>query len=78
MITGKTQLLEAMIDAYTMEKGTNEFYRYAAGKAIDEEARKAFAQLAEWEHEHMLYIQYLYQSMTEDRETVSFHDFEEK
>lgn len=75
MITGKEGLLQAMIEAYTMEKGTNEFYTEASAKAIDDETKKAFAQLAKWEEEHMQYLQFLYQSIRDERETVSFENF---
>jgi rubrerythrin len=75
MITGKEDLLQAMIEAYVMEKGTNEFYKEASHKAINKVAKDAFGVLAEWEHEHMLYIQFLYQAILESREEVSFDEF---
>jgi rubrerythrin len=78
VITGKEELLQVMIEAFIMEKGTNEFYDEASRKALDGEARKAFRQLAEWEKEHMQYIQFLYQSIRDERETMSFEDFEKK
>ena len=71
----KKGLIEAMIDAYTMEKGTNEFYTRAAANAHEEVARNAFRMLAGWETEHMDYIRYLYQALMEDREQLSFEDF---
>jgi rubrerythrin len=78
MITGKEGLLELMMEAFSMEKGTREFYRKASRVAHEEVARKAFAQLADWEAEHMNYIQYLYQSIMDDREMLSFAEFREK
>jgi rubrerythrin len=78
MITEKSDLLQAMIEAFVMEKGSNEFYVEAADRAREEEARKAFGQLAAWEREHMDYLQFLYQSIRDERETVSFEDFEHK
>ena len=75
MITGREELLQAMIEAYVMEKGTNEFYTQASEKALNAEARKAFGVLAEWEHEHMLYIQFLYQAILDMREEISFEEF---
>lgn len=77
MITEKTELLDAMIEAFIMEKGSNEFYAEASRKAIDAEAKKAFAELAGWEKEHMQYIQFLYQSMRDEREAVSFERFKD-
>lgn len=75
MITGKEELLQAMIDAFIMEKGTSEFYTQASMKVIDSEARRAFGELARWEEEHMRYIQFLYQSISGERETLSFEAF---
>lgn len=78
MITGKEELLQAMIEAFVMEKGTNEFYAQASEKAREEAARKAFGQLAEWEKGHMDYLQFLYQAIRDERETMSFEDFQNK
>lgn len=78
MITGKEELLQVMIEAFIMEKGTNEFYEQASRKAYDEEAKKAFHHLADWEKEHMQYIQFLYQSIRDEREAMSFDEFEKK
>lgn len=75
MITQKTDLLSAMIEAFMMEKGTNEFYKEASARATGQEAKKAFSELAKWEHDHMNYIQFLYQSINEDREMTSFETF---
>lgn len=78
MITGKEELLQAMVEAFIMEKGTNEFYTEASGKANDAGVNMAFTQLAAWELEHMQYIQFLYSSIRDDRETLSFDRFREK
>ena len=56
MITGKEDLLTALIEAYLMEKGTNEFYAHAAEKAVDTAAGKTFGELSRWEEQHMQYI----------------------
>lgn len=74
-MTGKEGLLQAMMEAYVMEVGTNDFYMQAAAKARDEEAKKAFGNLARWEKDHMNYIGFLYQAILEERETKSFDDF---
>ena len=66
-----------MVEAYVMEKGTHEFYATASHTAHDEEAKKAFAQLAGWEEEHMDYIQFLYQAIRDEQEAVSFAKFNE-
>jgi len=78
MITGKEGLLEDMIEAYEMEKGTHEFYLKASEAAHEEAAKNAFRELADWEREHMRYLQFLYQAITEDREFLSFEEFKEK
>jgi rubrerythrin len=76
MLTGKEDLLRALIEAYLMEKGTRIFYSGAAEKADDPEAGKMFQALSDWENSHMDYIQYLYQAIEGDRDIKGFHDFE--
>lgn len=78
MITGKEELLQSLIEAYIMEKGTNDFYRMASEKSLNEAAKKAFASLAEWEARHMEYIQFLYQSIQGDRDISSFEEFKKR
>jgi rubrerythrin len=75
MINGKEDLLQALIEAFLMEKGTEEFYSYASEKSKNSEAKKIFRELAEWEKKHMDYIQYLYQSINGEQELKSFEDF---
>lgn len=77
MVTGKDELLEALIEAFIMEKGTYIFYDTAAAKTVNRDAKEAFLTLAKWEHKHMDYIQFLYQSFVEDRDIVSFEIFKE-
>ncbi len=78
MITGKEDLLSSLVEAYLMEKGTNEFYAFAAEKAADQHARKTFVDLASWEEEHMAFIQYLYQAVTQDLDVQGFGAFMKK
>ncbi|MDP2156792.1 MAG: ferritin family protein [Nitrospirota bacterium] len=78
MITGKEDLLKALIEAYLMEKGTNEFYTHAAEKAADASAKKTFKDLSAWEEKHMEFIQYLYQSLEQYRDMQGFEDFSRK
>lgn len=75
MITGKEDLLQALVEAYIMEKGTREFYADAAAKAAHAEAKNAFDELTRWEARHMAYIQSLYQSVLDDRELEEFRSF---
>ncbi len=78
MITGKEDLLRSLIEAYLMEKGTNEFYKDASEKAAETDARTTFHELADWEEKHMAYIQDLYQSIEFDRDLKGFEDFSRK
>ncbi|MDH4232954.1 MAG: ferritin family protein [Nitrospirota bacterium] len=78
MMTGKEDLLSALIEAYLMEKGTRMFYSDAAAKAVKPGAKKMFAELSDWEESHMNYIQYLYQAIEDDRNIQGFRDFTER
>jgi len=75
MMTGKEDLLQSLIEVFIMEKGTKLFYAEAAGKATTSHVRNIFDELSRWEEKHMDFIQYLYQSVNGDQETMSFHDF---
>jgi len=75
MITGKEDLLQSLIEAFLMEKGTNIFYSEAASKAGAEVARLTFQALAAWEEKHMDYIQFLYQSIQGDLDIAGFEAF---
>jgi rubrerythrin len=77
MLTGKEDLLQALVEAYIMEKGTKEFYTLAASKS-GSAAQKGFEALANWESRHMVYIQSLYQSIIDDRELLEFEAFSRK
>lgn len=78
MMTGKEDLLRALIEAYLMEKGTHMFYSGSAAKAAAPGAKKMFAELSDWEERHMGFIQYLYQAIQGDRDIRGFEDFKEK
>ena len=78
MMTGKEDLLRALIEAYLMEEGTHNFYSGAAEKAVNPEAKKMFAELSDWEERHMNYIQYLYLAIDDDRNIQGFMDFSER
>ena len=78
MMTGKEDLLRALIEAYLMEKGTHIFYSGAAEKAANPDAKKMFAELSEWEERHMDFIQYLYQAIEGDRDIKGFEAFKER
>jgi len=78
MITGKDDLLTVLIEAYLMEKATNEFYTFASEKAINPEAKRAFGDLSCWEEQHMEFVQFLYQSILQDSDIRGFDDFRKK
>lgn len=78
MITGREDLLQSLIEAFLMEKGTREFYSQASEKAADKEARETFSHLSHWEEKHMAFIQFLYQSIQDDRDIRGFDDFSKK
>ncbi|MFO0753748.1 MAG: ferritin family protein [Thermodesulfovibrionales bacterium] len=78
MVTGKEDLLQALVEAFLMEKGTKEFYLYAAKKAAGREAREMFSELSCWEDGHMGYVQYLYRALQDDREMQTFEEFRER
>lgn len=75
MITGKEDLLQALVEAFIMEKGTREFYTLAAEKSSTAGAKSTFEELSRWETQHMAYIQSLYQSILDDRELQEFKQF---
>ncbi len=75
MITGKEDLIGAMLEAYSMEKGTKDFYAFAANHVSSDSAREIFSKLSEWEEDHIHYIEHLYHSFQEDRESLTFEDF---
>lgn len=78
MVTGKEDLLTALVEAYLMEKGTNIFYTHAASKAINPDAQRTFRDLSEWEEKHMAFIQYLYMAVVDDRDMEGFEMFSRK
>lgn len=78
MFTGREELLESLIEAFIMEKGTTLFYKEASKRTSNAESEKMFRHLAEWEEQHMYYIQLLYQSVQGDTDIASFEKFSEK
>ncbi len=78
MINAKEGLIQALMDVYMMEKGINQFYAEVAAKTRNQEAKRAFSELAEWEEGHARYAQYLYQGLMEDWDIVSFEEFSKR
>jgi rubrerythrin len=75
MLTGKEDLMQALIESFLMEKGTREFYSEASGKAVTQEAKELFQTLSRWEGKHMDFIQSLYETIQDNREIESFENF---
>jgi len=78
VISGKEDLITALTEAFAMEKGTREFYAWAEEKADNADVKKTFGELAAWEGRHMEFLQYLYQSVMEDRDIEGFAMFEQR
>jgi rubrerythrin len=78
MVTGKEDLLRALIEAFLMEKGTHEFYSKAATKAFSPEAKRTFGDLTAWEEKHMEFIEFLYLSLQDDRDLERFEEFKRR
>jgi rubrerythrin len=78
MVTGKEDLLQSLIEAFLMEKGTQIFYSEASRKAADDDLKNTFRELAGLEEKHMEYIQSLYLSLQDDRDWQKFEEFGEK
>jgi len=78
MITGKEDLIEAIVEAYTMEKGTRDFYDFASLKAKVDYAKETFTKLRDWEETHMNYLAFLLQSLQGDIEILSYEEFSKK
>jgi rubrerythrin len=76
VITGKEDLLDALIEAFLMEKGTKIFYSEAAEKAVNGDAKDTFRELSDWEGKHVNFILFLYQAICGDRDIKSFEDFQ--
>ncbi|HEB75732.1 MAG TPA: hypothetical protein ENJ04_05230 [Nitrospirae bacterium] len=75
MITGKEDLVEAIIEAYKLEKGTRDFYDFASTKAYTDYAKETLSKLRDWEETHMHYLEFLYHSLQGDNEVLSFEEF---
>ncbi|UCG78590.1 MAG: hypothetical protein JSV21_01780 [Nitrospirota bacterium] len=78
MISGKETLQQALIEAFSLEKGMREFYRFAEVETESEEARRTYEMLRGWEGRHMEYIESLYVAVMGDRELQSYMEFAER
>ena len=78
MIAGKEDILSSLALAFSMEKGSNEFYIKAEEKIIDKKGKEMFRKLASFEEGHMRYIQHLYTSIMGEGRLISLSEFKEK
>lgn len=78
MVTGTEDLLSALTLAFSMEKGSNEFYIKAEERIIEKKGKEMFKKLASLEEGHMRYIQHLYTSLLEEGKLISLTEFKEK
>ncbi|MCE5194416.1 MAG: hypothetical protein LLF28_03015 [Nitrospiraceae bacterium] len=77
MLTGKEDLIQSLIEAYLMEKGTKDFYSEAAQNSTNKSVVKIFTDLSGFEEKHMHFIQFLYQSLIEDKDITGFENFKD-
>ena len=77
MMTGKEDIIRAITEALALEKGTREFYRHASAQAKGD-AREIFAVLRDMEERHMRYLDFLYLSLSEDKDIMGYKDFSSK
>ena len=75
MLTGKEDIVRAITEALALEKGTREFYQFAATKVSNKSARDIFSVLRDMEERHMRYLDFLYLSVSEDRDLLGYKDF---
>jgi rubrerythrin len=78
MISGTEDLLNALTLAFSMEKGSNEFYKKAEEIIIDKKGKEMFKKLASFEEGHMRYIQHLYTSLLGEGRLINLSEFKDK
>lgn len=75
MLTGKEDIIRAITEALALEKGTKEFYAYAASKAKEGQVKDTFIALKDMEMRHMQYFDFLYLAVTEERDLLGYKEF---
>ncbi|KJR40746.1 rhodanese domain-containing protein [Candidatus Magnetoovum chiemensis] len=78
MITGKENIIGAIIEAYAMEKGTADFYNHLEIITDDPALKELFNTLKTWENAHISYLSHLYKSLMDERETITFEQFSQE
>lgn len=75
MLTGREDIIRAITKALAHEKGTKEFYSYAASKAKEAQVKDTFIALCDMEMRHMQYFDFLYLAVTEERDLLGYKEF---
>lgn len=78
MVINREDLLGALTLAFSMEKGSNEFYKKAVERIFDKKGKEMFKKLASFEEGHMRYIQYLYTSLMGEKRLIGLSEFKER
>lgn len=74
MLTGKEDIIRAITEALSLEKGTRDFYAYIAAKTGGQ-VGEAFNALRDMELRHMQYFDFLYLAVTEERDLLGYKKF---
>ena len=67
MLTGKEDLIQSLIGSALMQKGTMDFPTMLQRRQTMM-PENGLEKLSQWEHKHMDFIGYLYQSIHEDKD----------
>ncbi len=77
MLRGDESLVDALLFAFGLEKGSCDFYMTAASKMEDPKSREVFLSMAEVEKGHMAEIRLLYCGMENEACPVSIEEMSE-
>lgn len=77
MLRGNETLLDALLFAFGLEKGSHDFYNKAAEKIDDPRSKEVFRAMAEIEKGHMANIRLLYCGMDNEACPISIEEFSE-
>jgi len=77
-IFGGAIRINGAIEAYAMEKGTAQFYRFAASRTDLPSVRELLKRLGRWEDSHMEYLAFLHRSFQGDLDLASYEEYSNK
>lgn len=75
MLRGNESLLDALLFAFGLEKGSHDFYKKAAEKIDDPKGKEVFLAMAEIEEGHMANIRLLYCGMDNEACPITIEEF---